>query len=366
MARSPLALFALGVVSSSISSSHGFSTSRLLSLSTLEKNSSRQRYQQKSPWDSQQKCFDRGTVLLHVATDPTTTTSHADEKSSRSYDFISVEEAEEALQQERARYEGERSELEWLLEVQRKQLQDLAGGRRGKDKTGDRNRGSRGQGHGRSGNPTTPSSRIVILGSHAHVDANVMNKRRKNRRKAAGSSSRNNANGNDRSDTSGINDNYAKMGELEIFLQDAIVENENLTRRLREQRHQYTAERSMFEDELQEEHGRLDFVRNELHMERAYFETSRRMLEHLLQEEQQKVRELEKELMVMISREEMFTEDDQSQEEYQELQRQQEQAQTQHMQSGVNNAMRHQQENRDRSHAGFVMNINDVQCPLYP
>jgi hypothetical protein len=107
-------------------------------------------------------------------------------------------------------------------------------------------------------------------------------------------------------------------------------------------------------------------------MERAYFETTQQMLEHLLVEEQQKVRELENELLMMLTREQVFSQDNQSHEEYQEQQRQQ-QAQKQHgreehTQSQMNNENRHQQEkkSRGRTFDGFTMNINDVQCPLYP
>lgn len=353
MQRSTFALFALGVFSSSISSSNSFSTSSLISSATLEKSISRRRDEQASERDPQRRCFDRGTVLLHVAADPTTGTSQTDEDDGSTYDFISVKEAEEALRRERSRYEGERSDLQWLLEVQRRQLQDLAEGRRGKRNGGDENRVR---------NSAGASSRIVILGAQARVDA------RTNRRKAARRGSRNSANDNDRNNNN--DGTYHRMGELENLLQDAIIENEKLTRQLREQHHQYQLERSMYEEELGEERGRLNYVRDELHMERAYFETSRRMLEHLIEEEQQKVRQLEKELMMMASREQMFSQENQSQEQYQEMERtqqapKQQQAQAQQQsqgQSQINN----QQRRRGRSQAGFTMNINDVQCPLYP
>jgi len=359
MARSPFVLFALSVLSSSIPSSQGFSTSRLLSSSNLKKSLSCQRNQKRLPRESQRRFFHGSIVVLRVAIDPTTITSHVDEDGGHSYDFISVEEAEEALQRERDRYEGERSELQWRIETQRQQLQDLADGRGEKEKTGDRNRRCS---HSRGGDDVISSSRIVILGAHAHTDANTMNIGKKNRKNESIGSSRSNANGND--------DSYLRMEQLEDLLQDAIVENEKLTSRLRKQHHRYNVESSVYEDELREERGRLNCVRDELHMERAYFETSRRMLEHLLVAEQQKVQELEKELMIMIFGEHVFSEEKQSQEEYQEEQRPQytrkENVRQEHTHSQINNEKRHQQKKRGRAHADFTMNINDVQCPLYP
>jgi len=360
MARSPFVLFALSVLSSSIPSSQGFSTSRQLSSSNLMNSLSSQRNQKRAPRESQRRIFDGSVFVLHVATDPSTITSHVDEDGGHSYDFISVEEAEEALQQERDRYEGERSELQWRLETQRQQLQDLADRQGEKEKTGDRNLRCS---HGRGGDDVISSSRIVILGAHdAHTDATTMNIGKKNRKKGTRGSSRSNANGNDRT--------YLRMERLENLLQDAIVENEKLTRRLRKQHHQYNVESSVYADELREERGRLNCVRDELHMERAYFETSRRMLEHLLVAEQQKVRELEKELMIMISGERVFSQEKQSQEEYHEQQRaqyaQKEYVREESTHSQINNEKRHQQKKRGRAHADFTMNINDVQCPLYP
>jgi len=354
MTRFHFLLIAIGVLSSNLPSSQGFSTSTLSS--TLKKNDSRQIHQQRSLRDSERRCFGRGNVLLHVATDPTTITSTVDADSGRSYDFISVEEAEEGLKRERARYEGERSELQWLLDVQRQQLQELADGRGENEGTGDRNHAA------------TSSSRIVIVGAHAHVDANVMNNRRKNRKK----NSRNSNNGNGRDNTNNDDGTYLRMEQLERRLQDAIIKNENLTRRLREQNHQYNVDRSMYEDELREERGRLNCVRDELHMERAYFDTTQQMLEHLLVEEQRKVQELENELLMMLTRDQVFSQDNQSHDGYQEQQRQQ-QSQKQHgreepTQSQMNNENRNQQQKkgRGRTFDGFTMNINDVHSPLYP
>eukprot|EP00531_Pseudo-nitzschia_arenysensis_P015652 CAMPEP_0116156602 /NCGR_PEP_ID=MMETSP0329-20121206/22917_1 /TAXON_ID=697910 /ORGANISM="Pseudo-nitzschia arenysensis, Strain B593" /LENGTH=354 /DNA_ID=CAMNT_0003653691 /DNA_START=147 /DNA_END=1211 /DNA_ORIENTATION=+ len=354
MQLSPFALFTIVVLSSSISSSSGFSTSKLISSSAVGKSVSCRKDQRHLKRASQPQKIDRGIVLLHVATDPTTAASQTDEDDGSSYDFISVKEAEERLRQERSRYEGERSDLEWLLDVQRRQLQELSEGRRGKENAVDMT-------------ARKAASRIVILGAHAHVDA------RSNRRRGTRSASRNNANGDrNRNNNDGT---YQRMGELENLLQNAIMENEKLTRQLRENHHQYSVERSMYEEELREERGQLNYVRDELHMERAYFETSRRMLEQLIQEEQQKVQQLEKELMMMISHEQAFSQEDQSQEAYQQeldrnqlaqnqqqAQQQQQQQQQQQMQSQINN----QKRRRGRAKAGFTMNINDVQCPLYP
>lgn len=370
MGRSPLLLFALGVLSSFIPRSRGFSTSQLLSSNVMKYYLFRRANRHKlSNRESQRGAFDGGGLVLHIATDPTIIASHADEDGGRSYDFVSVEEAEEALQKERARYEGERSKLEWLLEVQHQQLQDLANGRREKAKVGGKNDGNRGR---NSSGATKSSSRIVILGAHGHVDANMKSSGKKNRQKGNRTSFRKNSKRKDRDNSNDNDYTYSEMQELEYFLQDAVVENEKLRRRLHEQRHQYNIERAIFEDELREGRDQLNCVRDELHMERAYFETSRRMLQQLLQEEQQKVQELEKELrMIMISRGEVLSHQEQSQDDYQERRRQ-EHAQKQYIQQeqyrdpmhDTNNY--HQQKRRSSNKAGFTMNINDVQCPLYP
>jgi len=350
----------LAFLSSSILSLQGFSTSRLLSSSSLKKNCCRRGYQQKSLTTPQQRCFDEGIVLLRVATDTTTVTTTADEDSERSYDFISVEEAQDALRRERSRYEGERSELQHLLDIQHQQLKDLTEGRRDdKVKNGGKNRGDSDRNRGDNEISTT---RMVIHGTHAHVDVSAIDNHKNNRKKG---SVRHNMNDN--------GDTFLRMERLEAILQDAMVDNEELTIRLRDQHHQYNLERTEYEDELREERDRLNCVRDELHMERAYFETSRRMLEGLLEEEQQKVQELEQELLMMITQEQVFFQHKRSQEQYQEQQRQeqaqkQQQEQHQHMYRNINSGNRQQQQERamggDR--IGFIMNINDVQCPLYP
>lgn len=351
MHRSPFALIALGAFSS-VSSSYGFCTSNLLSSASLEKSLSRQRDRQVSQGDPQRRHFGTGIVLRHVATDPTIVSSQTDEDDGGSYDFISVKEAEEALQRERERYEGERSDLQWLLEVQRRQLEDLAAGRQ--PNAGNENRRR---------NASGPSSRIVILGAQARVD------NRKNRRKAARNSAHKN---DDRNSVDSNEGTYQRMGEMENKLQDALMENEKLTRQLREQQYQYNLERSMYEEELQEERARLNYVRDELHMERAYFETSRRMLQQLVEEEQQKVRQLEKELMMMISHQQGFSQENQSQTQYtQQVETQQQHAQQHAQQQRQQQRQRQSQVNNQNSRrastqVGFTMNINDVHQPLYP
>jgi len=344
MTRFPFLLTALGVLSSVIPHSRGFSTSRLLS-SNAVKN------------DLLRRIYFRGSLVLRVAADQTTTTDEID--------FISVEEAEETLREERARYEGVRSELEWLLEVQRQELLELEDGRREKEKVEDTNERNRER---RSSHATKSSSQIVILGA----DTNVKNSGKKSRRKGNSRNFRSNNNRKDHNNANKNDDTFFKMKQLENLLQEASVENKTLIRRLHQQCHQYNIERSMFEDELQEGHDRLNCVRDELHMERAYFETSRRMLQQLLQEEQQNVQELEKELMmIMISRGEVLSHQEQSQVDYNEPQRQdhvqEEYIRYGHSSNENNDAKSYQQKKRrDRNMAGFTMNINDVQCPLYP
>ena len=350
MIRSTFVRLTLGILSLHVTYTHGFSTSRILSQNKFKKTVRRNNIWQRSFSDRKLLRFEQG-IILHIATDPTSATSHSDKNVERSYDFISLEEAEEALRRERTRYEGERSELQWLLEVQRQQLQDLVGGRHRKKKSSDSNHGN-----GQSNETKAKSSKIVILGTHSYDN------KRKSRKKSTRVFSRNGTYSNGRKNTNNKDDTYLRMQQLENLLQDAIAENDDLTRRFREQHHQYHLERSTYEDELREERGRLSSVRDELQMERAYFETTRRMLEHLLDEEQQKVRELENQLM-MISQEQMFSEEKNTQDEYEERQHQ-EQVQKQHIrveeQQSQNNKERSNQ-GRSRARNGFTMNINDVQ-----
>lgn len=347
MIRCTFCLFSLALLSSSNPFSEGFSTSKLISSSRTKKGLCRTRYERNLERRPQLTCNDERTVLLQVAIDPTTATASAGGDSERPYDFISVEEAEEALQLERSRFEGERSELQWLLETQRQQLQDLMNESRENCKSGNtgQNRGI----YRRSGEYAIASKRILIRGTHAHADINSMNERR-NRKKANVREKRNNA-----------DDTYIRMKRLESLLQDAIVENEKLTSQLCNQQHQYNAERNAYENELRDEQHRLHSFRDELHMERAYFETSRRMLERLLEEEQQKVQELEQELFMMMTGEEVFSQRDQSDEQQDEQQRQQH-SQKQHQKE----QQRQKKRARGEQNGGFSMNINDVQRPLYP
>jgi hypothetical protein len=339
MAHFPFLLAALGVLSSVVPHSIGFSTSRLISSNAVKNGLLRRMY------------F-HGSLVLHVAPDQTTIIDEVD--------FISVEEAEEALQEERARYEGERSELEWLLEFQRQQLRELVDGRQEKQSVDDTSERKRER---RSSHDTKCSSRIVILGTHAKMKSSG----KKRRRKINSRNFRNISNQKDRKNENDNDGTFFKMKQLENLLQEATVDNEALIRRLYQQRHQYNIDRSMFEDELREGHNRLNCVRDELHMERAYFQTSRRMLE-----QQQKVQELEKELMMlMISRGELLSHQEQSQFESNEVQCQghvqEEYIRRDHSRNENNDARSYQQgKRRDTILAGFTMNINDVQFPLYP
>jgi len=292
---------------------------------------------------------------LRVATDPTTAATSDGGNRDRSYDFISVEEAEEALRRERLRYQQERSELQWLLENQRKQLQALANKKRESERNGGKTRGTSGE---------NPSKRIVVRGSHAHMDINPINGR--NRKTP-------NTNGRGRSRANEKDATYDKMKRLESLLQDAIVDNEKLTSQLHAQKHRYNAERKAYENELRKERSRLHSIRDELHMERAYFETSRRMLERLLEEEQRKVQQLEQELSMMMSRQRRTDERVQQQQRQHQAHQQQQNTQQYRRQAhqeqmhNTSNPKQQQAENteRVRRKVDFTMNINDVACPLY-
>jgi hypothetical protein len=346
-----------------IPSSEGFSTSKLISLSNLKPF----RHIKKKNCSS--RYLREQLVTLLAAADATTDTTATVSASSeitekpRSYDFISVEEAEDSLRQERARYEGERSELKQLIEIQNRQLRRSAEGRRDKVKDN-----KIGQNHPRAEKPS--SARIVVQNSAA----GAFNYAQKNRKKRTG-------NINNGSNNKVNNDIILRMEQLEARLRDALIDNDELTRRLHEQHRQYNAERAELEDQLREEQDRLDSAREELYMERSYFETSRRMLEGLLEVETHKVQvleqELEQEFLMQITREEDFSQQKQSLE--QQHQRQQ-QAQIQQEQD-LERRRRQEQElyvYNNSNHNGngsnrqqqqddcFTININDVQCPLYP
>mmetsp|Transcript_28477 Transcript_28477/g.77113 ORF Transcript_28477/g.77113 Transcript_28477/m.77113 type:complete len:346 (+) Transcript_28477:199-1236(+) len=344
MIRRAFSFVVLVLLFSSIPNSEGFSSSKVISSGRIQKVACHPGYQRNFERRPQWRCNDQGDVSLRVVIDPTTASSSVGGDDERSYDFISVEEAEEALQRERARYEGERSKLEWLLENQRKQLEDLENDRREIEINGDQTLANAGR--------SIASRRIVIRGAHAHVDINAMNSRKK-RNKAKRENVREKINDTD--------ETYIRMKRLESLLRDAIDENEKLTSQLLEQQHQYNAERNLYENEMREEQRILDSFRDELHMERAYFETSRRMLERMLEEEQHKVRELEQELFMLHTQGEVFGHQ-QPQCDQHEEQRRQQQAQQQRQKE----QQRQKKRQRGGQYSGFTMNINDVQCPLYP
>merc|ERR1712238_516701 len=131
------------------------------------------------------------------------------------------------------------------------------------------------------------------------------------------------------------------------------------------------------------------------HTERAYFETSRRMLERLLGEEEQKVHELEQELLMLMTREQIFSEQKRSLEQQQyrqeqeQARKQEEEEEEEHQQrrrrriqlqvqeqklreynnsynGNGNNQQRQEEIGMSVNPTGFSMNINDVQCPLFP
>ena len=331
---------------------------------------------------------------------PTATSSRSKKKKkqeikekSRSYDFISVEEAENALRRERARYEGERSELQRLVDVQSRQIRELS--ERGMHTTTTTTTTTTGKDKGISDNDAVvdkdTSVQIIVHDSSVTGVINNGKRIRRNSRSNKGSSSSNN--NSNKEENANI---MAKMKRMEIEFREVLMDNEELTRNFRDQRHQFLAERDDLEDQIKEEQIRLDCARDELHMERAYFETSRRMLERLLDDEQQKVQELEQELLMLITREQIFSEQKRSLEQ-QEQKLRQEYAQTQQKEKENDEGEEQQQQQQQRQHeyaqqmqeenvyvyndsttdrkesmvggnpGGFSMlNNNDVHCPLYP
>lgn len=356
--RSSFGFLALSI----IPSSEGFSTSNLKPFRQIKKK------------NCSSRCLREPLIILRAAADTTIDTTATVSASSeitekpRSYDFISVEEAEDSLRQERARYEGERSELKQLIEIQNQQLRRSAEGRRDKVKDNSIGRNHPGRNHPRAEKPSP--ARIVVQNSAA----GAFNYAQKNRKKRTG-------NINNGSKKKVNNDIILRMEQLEARLRDALIDNDELTRRLYEQHRQYNAERAELEDQLREEQDRLDSAREELYMERSYFETSRRMLEGLLEVETHKVQvleqELEQEFLMQITREEDISQQKQSleqqhqrqqqaqvqQEQDSERRRRQEQEQYEYNNSNHNGNGSNRQQQQDDC---FTININDVECPLYP
>lgn len=246
--------------------------------------------------------------------------------------FISVKEAEEAVRQERESSHYERQALRDMLEEQRLQLEALQASRRRRSNGG-------AAGHG----PAAASGNVieVMVGtggmSSTSQAANTMMGRRSSSGKMMSTSllvepdpvfDRINNDGRASSsytppktvmwrdsvrynkhqeqqhaDAQQQQHHREQLFEIESQLRDVMEQNSFLLKQLHEQHIAHEEERAEWESRIAEEHDRLLHLQEELCVERAYFDTSRKLLEGLLETEQKKVRALQDEL---YAREELY------------------------------------------------------------
>jgi hypothetical protein len=264
------------------------------------------------------------------------------------YVFISMEEAEEALRKERARFDKEKAEMRYLLEVQRNQLEELAGRREHRNRVVSRKQTKPITGGLMQPDPVFGS----VNGSTTTKSVSVAS--------AASSSSGttlSNSAPHDQAmkwaDTEGgyqQQDQYQEqLRHIEHKLRHVLNENTRLMQRLQDQHKTFQMEKNDFKERIMEERERLQHLREELHMERAYFETSRKLLENLLETEKKKVMALKAELFErdMMGRQFAYGAGPTIHEEYV--------YQT-----------RHTNNNGRRAGRGLEMNMNDIRTPLYP
>lgn len=299
---------------------------------------------------------------------PATDKRSSKSASGRSYDFISVEEAEEKLKKQRTRHEKERSNLQRLIDVQNQQIRDLSSRSRKDKKDEDISKPSK-----------SSMTRIIV----PDFDGDVINingkggfRKNKKRGNARGYYNKEKKRKDDKRNAND-DDIMARMKYMEERFRQAVIDNKELSKRLQVQRRQYLEEREGLENQIRNEQDKLNCVRDELHMERAYFETSRRMLERLLEDEQRKVEELEQEILMLLTREQIFYSEQRIQEHNVEQQsHQNEEGQYRRRQQPIKQnddpfVVNIPVKNRNRrapstTPNGFTMNINDVHCPLFP
>jgi hypothetical protein len=211
-----------------------------------------------------------------------------EKKSSRGdvkYIFISVEEAEEALRQERMFFDKERQQMRGLLDDQRRQLEELASRQVQRQAHSSKRKGS--SSISESSNPAgdilesgncsiTPSTPLFTSKMEPHHQA---------------------INGVNAEGGVMHQEQYQeKLMNIENQLSHIMDENERLVKRLQDQHRNFKVEKLELQERILEEQERLTHLREELNMERAYFETSRKLLENLLETEQKKVMSLQEEL----------------------------------------------------------------------
>ncbi|KAG7345910.1 hypothetical protein IV203_004977 [Nitzschia inconspicua] len=210
------------------------------------------------------------------------------DKNDVEYVFISVEEAEEALRHERMQFDKERQQMHVMLEDQRRQLEELAS-RQGQRQA----RSSK-----RRGSPSNVSSATTI--PHDIIDVNAEDDGKSTSSSSLSSNTAPHEQAMKWADTEGglmQQEQYQEhLRNIENQLRHVMGENERLMKRLQDQHRDFQCEKRELQERIMEERERLSHLREELNMERAYFDTSRKLLENLLETEQKKVMALQEEL----------------------------------------------------------------------
>jgi chromosome segregation ATPase len=266
------------------------------------------------------------------------------------YVFISMEEAEEALRQERMQFDRERQQMRGLLEDQRRQLEELAA-RQGQ-------RAARSKRKGPSATTIVPPDVIDVTTESKSTTV------------VSSSSSSSSLSSNTApheqamqwADTEGglmQQEQYQEqLRNIEHQLRHVMGENERLMKRLQDQHRNFQGEKRELQERIMEERERLTHLREELNMERAYFDTSRKLLENLLETEQKKVMALQEELFSRDIMGRQFAHGSgpdaaRIHEEFATF-------------SNGNHPRRNGKAGRHSGMEGLEMNMNDIRSPLYP
>jgi hypothetical protein len=202
------------------------------------------------------------------------------------YVFISMEEAEQALRHERTIFDKERQEMRGILEDQRRQLEELAS--------------RQVQRHARSSKRKESSTTIVppdpvefiqdsdSCSSPTSIPSSSSSKTAPHDQPMKWTDTE--------SGVMQLEKYHEQLRNIENQLGHVMGENDRLMKRLQDQHRNFQGEKRELQERIIEERERLTHLREELNMERAYFETSRKLLENLLETEQKKVMSLQEEL----------------------------------------------------------------------
>jgi hypothetical protein len=271
------------------------------------------------------------------------------------YVFISMEEAEAALRRERLEFDKERHELNSMLEKQRTQLEDLCRGRP------------------RNNQGTVDDDEVITPELVDLDDVESIRKSKSSKSPTMMTSISSNTAPHEQAmqwaDAEGglmqQQEYQEQLRNIENQLRHVMGENERLMKRLQDQHRNYQGEKRELQERIMEERERLVHLREELNMERAYFETSRKLLENLLETEQKKVMALQEELFSrdMMGRQYSYG-DGSMPEEFATFP------------NGSNQDARHPPPRNGKNKgpprprrggiSGLQMDLNDIRSPLYP